>query len=516
MSTTTPNLGLTVPAMGDQISSTIPALGTNFQTLDNQIGTNNNQISVLSGKAKNTSYDIKQDYGAYGDGSSHPLSAQYTTLAAAQVKYPCATALTDETDWCAIQQAVNDAGALTFSGDSGGQIVFLPPGVYRINKTINMKLNVALHGVGDPMLTQIQLINGANCTLLKSPYSAGNAANGGSKFGIKGIMFDGLEAYQTVKANAVDVSEVWIGGYLHDVAIRNVYGIGLVGGADLDIQNLWISYCTDAGWKYTSGQFTAKHVFLENMFTNQTITTGATTAQRTNATAAPGLIITNTNINDKLTILGLHTESCEPAIQMINAVGEVTIVGISATDSALGNGSTRNNTITVDNSSQNYRFYGIRQDSYTNSTILYNGSVVTTQKNISSYDGGYHFGHGPIEQLTTSWFQLGQTGPNHTPNSGTIIWDTNTKSIQFYRGATTGWKYTGLPSRLSAVGASAASLAVTFNADEVQTDANFGVTCTPEWNAGSVWITGKTVNGFTINWATAPAAATNIGWQLIR
>lgn len=38
MSTTTPNLGLTVPAMGDQISSTIPALGTNFQTIDNQVG----------------------------------------------------------------------------------------------------------------------------------------------------------------------------------------------------------------------------------------------------------------------------------------------------------------------------------------------------------------------------------------------------------------------------------------------------------------------------------------------
>lgn len=47
MSTTTPNLGLTVPAMGDQISSTIPALGTNFQTLDNKFGILSNSVSDI-------------------------------------------------------------------------------------------------------------------------------------------------------------------------------------------------------------------------------------------------------------------------------------------------------------------------------------------------------------------------------------------------------------------------------------------------------------------------------------
>lgn len=48
-----------------------------------------------------------KDFGAIGDGNSHPLSNYFATLAAAQVVYPHATALTNEIDWCAIQAAVN-------------------------------------------------------------------------------------------------------------------------------------------------------------------------------------------------------------------------------------------------------------------------------------------------------------------------------------------------------------------------------------------------------------------------
>lgn len=50
--------------------------------------------------------DAKMDYGAICDGRPHPLSETYSTLAAAQVKYPLATALTNEKDWAALAMLV--------------------------------------------------------------------------------------------------------------------------------------------------------------------------------------------------------------------------------------------------------------------------------------------------------------------------------------------------------------------------------------------------------------------------
>lgn len=67
------------------------------------------------------SKDVR-DFGAVWDGSSHPLSGYYETLAAAQAVYAHATALTNEIDWAATQAAVN-ALAVT-----GGEVV-LPNGV---------------------------------------------------------------------------------------------------------------------------------------------------------------------------------------------------------------------------------------------------------------------------------------------------------------------------------------------------------------------------------------------------
>jgi hypothetical protein len=43
-----------------------------------------------------------KDFGAVGDGASHPLSNYYSTPAQAQVVYPHAVSLNDEIDWPAI------------------------------------------------------------------------------------------------------------------------------------------------------------------------------------------------------------------------------------------------------------------------------------------------------------------------------------------------------------------------------------------------------------------------------
>jgi hypothetical protein len=61
-----------------------------------------------------------RDYGAIGDGSSHPLSDHYGTLADAQLFYPHATSLSDEMDWAALQAAANAATA------AGGGRIHVP------------------------------------------------------------------------------------------------------------------------------------------------------------------------------------------------------------------------------------------------------------------------------------------------------------------------------------------------------------------------------------------------------
>lgn len=49
------------------------------------------------------------EFGAIGDGTSHPLSERYASLPLAQVDYPHATATTQTIDWAAIQGALNYA-----------------------------------------------------------------------------------------------------------------------------------------------------------------------------------------------------------------------------------------------------------------------------------------------------------------------------------------------------------------------------------------------------------------------
>lgn len=81
-----------------------------------------------------------KDYGAFGDGASHPASGSYSTLALAQAVYPRCAALTEELDGLAIQKAC----------DTGGR-VFIADGTYKISTTIELK-------------TQGQIIEGESST----------------------------------------------------------------------------------------------------------------------------------------------------------------------------------------------------------------------------------------------------------------------------------------------------------------------------------------------------------------
>ncbi|QBJ02991.1 tailspike 63D sialidase [Escherichia phage ZCEC5] len=53
-------------------------------------------------------YVTPEQYGAIGDGTLHPLSERFASLAAAQAVYPFVTSLTQSIDWAACQKAENE------------------------------------------------------------------------------------------------------------------------------------------------------------------------------------------------------------------------------------------------------------------------------------------------------------------------------------------------------------------------------------------------------------------------
>jgi hypothetical protein len=84
----------------------------------------NTVFAKTGGKKKRSTPDMlaerltPMDFGAIGDAASHTLaSLGYATLAAAQVDYPAATALTDEADWCALKYLFETSGVRQGQGN---------------------------------------------------------------------------------------------------------------------------------------------------------------------------------------------------------------------------------------------------------------------------------------------------------------------------------------------------------------------------------------------------------------
>lgn len=81
-------------------------------------------------------------FGAIADGTLHPLSERYATLADAQAVYPHATALTQSIDWAAAQAALN----------SGAPRVHFPGARYIISDDLSRTTSVMLVGDGTTAL----------------------------------------------------------------------------------------------------------------------------------------------------------------------------------------------------------------------------------------------------------------------------------------------------------------------------------------------------------------------------
>ena len=141
--------------------------------------------------------NVKDVYGAIGDNASHPLSSLlkadgtplYPTLAAAQVRYPHATSLADEVDWCAIQGAINDT---TFG-------IEIPRGNYLTNRPFVGKSYKFLRGVGNGIYDRGTVIKRTADVPLLTLTGVSIEVNPAfallSRFSCKDILFDGGDNY---------------------------------------------------------------------------------------------------------------------------------------------------------------------------------------------------------------------------------------------------------------------------------------------------------------------------------
>lgn len=98
-------------------------------------------------------------FGAIGNGQPHPLRWNFNSLAQAQRVYPHAVTLDDETDWAAIQSALNasrdfirgtlargSAPAIHRTGSSFSPIVLIPEGRYMLNHPLKVYPHTSIAG----------------------------------------------------------------------------------------------------------------------------------------------------------------------------------------------------------------------------------------------------------------------------------------------------------------------------------------------------------------------------------
>jgi hypothetical protein len=93
-----------------------------------------------------------KDFGSKGDGSDHPLSEVFPSLASAQAIYPFVTSLSQTQDYAAIQAAINAAKTINAA-------VFIPSGQYVVNSTILADYAVSMYGEGAQGLRDVSATN---------------------------------------------------------------------------------------------------------------------------------------------------------------------------------------------------------------------------------------------------------------------------------------------------------------------------------------------------------------------
>lgn len=290
----------------------------------------------------------------------------------------------------AAMKAAHDAASATL--DNGGGVVLFPPGLSPISSVLRVPLYVHLRGTGgEAQMTHIWMIpncDGAGHDMLQAPYDAGNTSSSFNRFGIQNIMFDGNSANQNTGGRyGLKLEGAVIACYLENVWVRDIFGTGIllgpgtVGAADIYADGLMVDFCTTAGIQWFGGGFAGKKIHVENIYQDHTINYNSTIP----AGSAVGVGIEAANVpgfSDTFDCLGLHIESADPAIYVVDCPGTMDIIGFSATDATQ---SQRTDLVKyTSGANMQLNVLGFGHTYYTN-TLNIDGNIISTQSNLTYF-----------------------------------------------------------------------------------------------------------------------------------
>lgn len=223
------------------------------------------QVIKLSIQDKLNVLSSVRDFGAIGDGQSHPVSEIFSGLAAAQIAYPHVTSMSDELDWAASQACVN-AGVKLVQFDTNGNYVFNQPLKYDPQTTFYSPASGISYSSARAATIKIQRESwdGSDAIFSKrnreSSYQA-VIADGLSFIGYADISYNTLSAAEDIGVSAIDISYIRDGVILRNcafdrlgMAAQQISKTGYLGFCVID--NCHITRCYKAFEGYPTTRLT--------------------------------------------------------------------------------------------------------------------------------------------------------------------------------------------------------------------------------------------------------------------
>ena len=205
----------TVNVNGAQVKTVTQAIKDAINTAGVANGVNANLV-IYGNRTqadKNSDFITVKDYGAIGDGTLHPLSERFATLADAQKKYPHATSLNDSIDWAALQQAINNYNL-------SKRAIYLADFKLCTNRTLEVKNPIVMFGAsnlgggsaiiyysGDDTAIRFKRDN-----FVSSNYSTWIYGASVTNFGIQGIGGNAKKAFELWGCSECCFDKITVGG----------------------------------------------------------------------------------------------------------------------------------------------------------------------------------------------------------------------------------------------------------------------------------------------------------------
>ena len=206
---------------------TSAALNSKFNALKSAVNNHAGLIDLGGGGVPApSSYDLNpKDYGAIGDGSSHPLSETYGTLAEAQAVFPFVTALSQEKDYVAMKHVCN----LAFGAD-GAEHADINA---HLNRNVRVPAGNFVFGADELLIR-----NASGIKIIGAGKRATKFFGNGRVLAFDGLWYSVLADFAIQKQAVNGVPALDIDGNVpgHPYATRGVQGNTL--------QNIFV----DAGW----------------------------------------------------------------------------------------------------------------------------------------------------------------------------------------------------------------------------------------------------------------------------